>query len=254
MRPATLSVRALADLTIDDEPSFRHVGLYRDLKQRLLADRYTVRVLADRWDHALLLNLAFWDVRGQGDVVLDEPLPADVVCHMAWHHLAAKALGDGELPLAAEALLLGEAVASAFDLYLVGRLLGHAPGSAFLETQLPAMADVAEHAGVDEDAFASLMEGVRANPEAAFEELRQLLYDVTLGLWHAQDGAQALQVLAAGDRTRFGCLLHHYELANWLQHARAAPANGSAAKAVQVDALLRTGALGLDGLAERWLA
>ena len=38
-----------------------------------------------------------------------------------------------------EGFLLGESIASAFDMYLVGRLLGHSPDASFLETQVPAM-------------------------------------------------------------------------------------------------------------------
>ncbi len=247
----------LDELELEDEVSFRGVGLYRDLKSRLIRDAYKVRVLpaqAPRWDHALLLNLAFWEARGGGDILVDTVLAADVVCHIGWHHLAGAALADGEQPLAAEALLLGEAIASAFDLYLIGRLLGHAPDSTFLETQVAAMADVAESAGVDADAFADLMEQVRADPEGCFDELRCLLYDVLLGLLQATTADQALQVLLRCDGQRFACLLHHFELANWLQHARAAPHNASADKAIALDALLRQQKVPLDWLAAQWLA
>ena len=64
-----------------------------------------------------------------------------MVCHAAWHHVARKHFPAG--PLSADAMFLGEAVASAFDLYLVGRLLRHVPDAEFLETQVPAMTDVA---------------------------------------------------------------------------------------------------------------
>ena len=67
---------------------------------------------------------------------------ADVVAHAAWHYLAARALAPAAgRSLSVDALFLGEAIASAFDVYLVGRLLGHAPRSTFLETQVPAMAE-----------------------------------------------------------------------------------------------------------------
>ena len=45
------------------------------------------------------------------------------------------------------------AIASAFDVYLVGRLLGHAPASAFLASQVPAMAETASAAALSERAF-----------------------------------------------------------------------------------------------------
>src|SRR5438132_294788 len=85
---------------------------------------------------------------------------ASVAAHAAWHHLAAKAVGAS--PPAA--MFLGESIASAFDLYLVGRLMGHASDSEFLATQVPAMSDAAAGAGVDEDAFEALLHGVTEDP------------------------------------------------------------------------------------------
>lgn len=256
-RAPALRSMTIDQLTLEDEASFRHVGLYRDLKAQLVADGYRVRIMPEdrpRWDHALLLNLAFWDARGGGDLLVDEVLPADVVCHIAWHHLASKALADGQQPLSAQALLLGESVASAFDLYLVGRLLGHSPDSTFLETQLPAMADAAEGAGVSNSEFEALMESVRSNPEQAFEELRQLIYDVVTDMLHARTAEEALQALLRREGHRFGCLLHHYELANWLLHARMAPVNQSAATAERIDQAMRQAPVAIDWLAQTWLS
>src|SRR6202012_2696764 len=110
-------------------------------------------------DRVLFLNLTFWDPGEQGDVLASDVIPADVVTHVAWHHLARRALDKVGAGTSADALLLGEAIASAFDLHLVGRLLGHAPDAQFLETQVPAMAEVAEAAGLDEAGFEALLEG-----------------------------------------------------------------------------------------------
>jgi hypothetical protein len=221
--------RTVDALTIDDERSFRHVGLYADLKEILKRDAYTFRVLPERsrgrWDRALLLNLTFWGNAG-GDVLPDEHLAADVVTHAAWHHLAGRALasGPGAL-LSAEALFLGEAIASAFDLYLVGRLLGHAPESAFLQTQVPQMADAANAAGLSEEAFEAMLEGIVQDPERAFADLRELLSDATLALLGCRGMDDALGVLERFESHRFAALLHRYELSNWVLYARAyAPA------------------------------
>ncbi len=252
---STLRALPLAALTLQDEASFAHVGLYADLKARLLADDYHVTVLperAQRWDHALLLNLSFWDASGGGDVLVDEGLPADVLCHMAWHHLAAGALGPPGQPLSAPAMLLGESIASAFDLYLVGRLLGHAPDSDFLHSQLPAMADAAANAGVDADAFAAMLDDVRADPEAAFEALRRLIFDVSLALLSAENADQALAALLRFEDAPYACLLHHFELSSWLQHARAAPDNDSSTRAHALDQALRLAPVALDWLADHW--
>jgi hypothetical protein len=179
-RPATdpaqaFRRRTVDELTIEDERSFRHVALYADLKEVLRRAKYPFRVLPEglegRADRALLLNLTFWGADAGGDVLESDTLPADVVAHAAWHHLAAKALPHAGKPSVA-ALFLGEAIASAFDVYLVGRLLGHAPSSSFLETQVPAMAEATESAGLDEDGFESMLEAIASDPERAFADLR----------------------------------------------------------------------------------
>ncbi len=231
--PPAIRWATLDQLIIDDEPSFKHVGLYGDLKAILLQDGYRFRALAGdasgRWDRALFLNLTFWGADAGGDVLHEERIPADVVAHAAWHHLAARALAPSGVPsseepgapLSADALFFGEAIASSFDLYLVGRLLGHAPRSTFLETQVPALADAAAAAGLDDDAFDALLQSVAADPDRAFEDLRQLLFDAATTLLGAKDVEAALPLLARFDDHRFGALLHHYELSNWILYARA---------------------------------
>jgi hypothetical protein len=256
-----LETRTLDALTLEDERSFRHVELYADLKEVLRRDAYTFRVLppgpSARWDRALLLNLTFWGAASGGDVLVDETLPADVVAHCAWHHLAARALaaGPGE-PLSAEALFLGEAIASAFDVYLVGRLLGHAPHSSFLETQIPAMSDSADEAGLSEEGFDALLQGIVADPDRAFEDLRELLFDATSSLLACRSADEALVALASFDRHRFAPLLHRYELSNWVLYARAhaATALGPDPRVRAIDAALREAKVALDWLTANWIA
>jgi hypothetical protein len=255
-----LESRTLDALTIEDERSFRHVALYDGLKQALLRDGYRFRVAPPAhafWDRVAFLNLTFWDAAEQGDVLADDHLAADVVTHAAWHHLTHRALAEGGGttggPATADALFLGESIASAFDLYLVGRLLGHAPGSAFLETQVPAMADVAQAAGLPEDAFEALLATVAADPDRAFEDLRELLFDVTTAL-HPLRGADAAAAALAGfEGHRFQPLLHHFEVSNWLLYARAYAAEGSDPRARAIDAALRAAPVALDYLEERWV-
>src|SRR5580704_9245450 len=81
---------AIDELTIEDERSFRHVSLYADLKDVLRRDEYTFRVQRGRnvrRDRALLLNLTYWSPSDGGDILAEPSLPADVVTHVAWHHL-----------------------------------------------------------------------------------------------------------------------------------------------------------------------
>ncbi len=260
-QPPAVQLRScgLDDLVIDDEASFRHVGLYADLKEVLRRDGYAFRLLPasseGRWDRALLLNLTFWASGAGGDVLVDDHLSADVVAHVAWHHLASRALGSAGSPQSAEALFLGEAVASAFDVYLVGRLLGHAPRSTFLATQVPAMADAAGAAGLSHRAFEALLRRIAADPDRAFEDLRELLYDATSALFACATAADGLAALAAFDRHPFAALLHRYELSNWVLYARAyaGRAHGPDERARQVDRAMRGEADALGWLANAWL-
>jgi hypothetical protein len=246
----------LDEIHIEDEPSFRHVGLYEDLKQALRRDGYRFRV-PERgrasWDRVLFLNLTFWDPGEQGDVLPEASIPADVVAHVAWHHLARRALGPAGA--SADGLFLAESIASAFDLFLVGRLLGHAPDAAFLETQVPAMAEVAEAAGLPEEGFEALLSAVSADPDRAFEDLRQLLFDAATTLVGCAGVEAASPALAPLDGHRFGPLLHHYELSNWILYGRAhAAARLAPDPAVRAfDASLRAAPCSLDLLEREWL-
>jgi hypothetical protein len=253
--------REIDDLIIDDEKSFRHVALYEDLKKTLQNAHYTFRVMpkdsAARWERALLLNLTFWGASDGGDVLVDEHLPADVVAHAAWHHLSARALAseDGS-PLSADALFFGEAIASAFDVYLVGRLLGHSPDSTFLETQVAAMADAAFAAGVSEDDFETLIATIAKDPERAFEDLRQLLFDASCALMACADARAAMNVMERFDAHRFGALLHHYELSTWVLYARAyaSHALGADERVRTIDRKLRSESDSVEFLRARWIA
>ncbi len=218
----TLRTLGLDDLTIDDEVSFRHVALYDDLKRVLTRDAVRFRVPAPgegAWNRVLFLNLTFWGAGNSADVLVDEHIPADVVMHVAWHHLAKKALGDAGHT--ADGLFLGESIASAFDLYLVGRLLGHSPDAEFLETQVPALAAAAEASGLPARRFEALLAETTEDPERAFADLRELLFDATTSLIHAVNVDDAAERLAAFDTHRFAPFLHHYEISNWILFARA---------------------------------
>ncbi len=250
---------SLDDLHIEDEPSFRHIALYDELKQALRRDDYRFRVPLPEarasWDRVLFLNLTFWDVSEQGDVLVDDHLDADVVTHVAWHHLTRRALaGKGEA-LSAEGMLLGESIASAFDLYLVGRLLGNAPDAIFLETQVPSMTEAAAAAGLSEEGFEALLSSIADDPDRAFEDLRELLFDATTALLSCDGVNAAAEALARFDAHRFAPLLHHYELSTWILYARAyAPRErGVDPKVRAIDEALRKAPVALDWLEDAWI-
>lgn len=245
MRAVTLD-----DLTIHDEAAFAGIGAWRALRARLRADGFAFRVAERPWPRVLFLNLTYWNAAAPSDVLEDDSIEADVVSHAAWHHAARTALAvDGRMSV--EALFLGEAIASAFDVYLIGRLMGRV-ACGFLETQVPAMAEAAAEMGAD-DAFESLLDGWCADPDAAFESLRQLLFDASCAVFAARDAASADAALDAFRAHPCAPLLHHFELSNWLLYARAYgdPAPDPGARAL--DAALRQAPSSVDWLAARWL-
>jgi hypothetical protein len=254
---AELEAVRLQDLDVLDASSFAHVGIYRALRRWLERRDHTFLVPRGApmsFARALVLNLAFFDPAAPRDVLPERALPADVLAHVAWHAVAAERLWS-----TVEGRLLGEAIASAFDLYLVGRLLGRAPDSDFLATQVPALADAASEAGLDEAGFERLLEDVASDPDRAFEDLRALLVDVLCDLVRARGPEEALAALARRDQHRFAPLLHHYELASWVLAARATPEPPVAALAdpagdpAAVDAELRAATSSVDWLESRWI-
>ena len=213
----------LNDLAIVDHATMDGVDVYPALTQRLVDDAYPFLVAAPQggtedWARVLFLNLTYWG--GEGDVLCDDAIAADVVAHVGWHHAIAQTLHPTGPPTVS-ALAFGEAVASAFDIYLIGHLLKQSLHTELLATAVPRIRDVALDSGLDEDAVDNLLIDIAADPEAAFESLRALLFDVTRALVDCTTVEQGADVLDAVREHRFACLLHHFEVSNWVLHMQA---------------------------------
>ena len=253
----------LDDLTIDDEAAFRGVALYHRLKEALRASGHRFKVPGAgetaSWDRALFLNLTYWSPTEEASVLVDDHVAPDVIAHTALHHVVGRALDGVGAAGSAAALLFAEAIASAFDLYLVGRLLTIAPDSEFIASQVPIMSEATTQAGLDEAAFARLLESVAAAPERAFEDLRALLVDAGTALLACNDAEAAHVVLERFKGHRFAPLIHHYQLSNWILYTRAyargaAPAQPGADDAVHaLDRTLRASPDSLAWLDAHWL-
>jgi hypothetical protein len=217
----------LDELTVDDEASFRHVAIYERLKTVLRRSEHRFKIASvgenTSWDRVLFLNLTFWSGSDESSVLCDEHIAPDVIAHTALHHVVGRELAKVSPPGSPSpaALLFSEAIASAFDLYLVGRLVRNAPDSDFITSQVPIIAEAAEQAGLDEAAFAQLIEGVCDEPERAFEDMRALLVDAGAKLYGCADAEQAHVTLESFGGHRFAPLLHHFQLSNWILYTRA---------------------------------
>ena len=250
----------LDELTIDDERSFRGVALYGRLKEALRASGHRFKVAGPgenaSWDRALFLNLTYWSPTEEASVLVDDHVAPDVVAHTALHHVVSRALARAAAADSPAGLLFTEAVASAFDLYLVGRLLPIAPDSDFVTSQVPVMGEAAEQAGLDEAGFARLLEGVAAAPERAFEDLRALLVDAGTALLACTDAGAGHVALEDLGGHRFAPLLHHYQLSNWILYSRAYARASAESDAVvrALDRELRSSPDSLAWIEARWLA
>ena len=254
-RPATLD-----ELTIDDRAPITGVAIYQRLETFLRGSghRFLIPEAGRQasWDRALFLNLTYWSVEAGADVLCDDHVPADVVAHVAWHELATRQLARAaRTPPSSAALFFAESIASAFDLYLVGRLLPRAAESDFLATQVPLMAECADNAGLPEVGFTALLEEVTRAPERAFEDLRALLFDAATALVACETAGRAQGVLEELAGHRFAPLLHHYQLSNWILYARAYGDRSSAPDEVvrALDRTLREAPVSLDWLDQNWV-
>ena len=126
---------ALDELKIDDEASFKHVAIYHRLKEALRKSEHRFKVAGvgenASWDRVLFLNLTFWSSADDASVLCDDHIAPDEIAHTALHHVVGREVARVSASGAPSpaALLFSEAIASAFDLYLVGRLLPNAPKS-----------------------------------------------------------------------------------------------------------------------------
>ena len=256
-RPATLD-----ELSIDDRPSVTGVAIYLRLETFVRRSGHRFLIPTDRqavsWDRALFLNLTYWNAEAGADVLCDARIPADVVAHVGWHELASREIAGAGAPRAAPsvaALFFAESIASAFDLYLVGRLLALHPDSDFIATQVPLMAECAGDAGLPEAAFHAMLEEVARDPERAFEDLRALLFDAAVALVACETASAAQAALEGLCARRFAPLLHHFQLSNWILYARAYAARTPEPDAIvsALDRTLRQAPVSLDWLDEHWL-
>jgi hypothetical protein len=258
LAPQRFRLVKLDELTIDDRSSFTGIAIYGRLERVLRRSAHGFRIpdgpRAVSWDRALFLNLTYWNEEEGADVLTDDHIPADVVAHVGWHEVVSRELArrrssPSVLP-GAEAIFLAESIASAFDLYLVGRLLPTAPECDFVTTQVPLMAECAGEAGLPEAGFSALLEEVVRQPEHAFEDLRALLFDAATTLVVCPGAMQAQAVLEGLADRRFAPLLHHYQLSNWILYARAyAPHSlGTDAVAIEMDRALRQAPVSLEWL------
>ena len=110
--------------------------------------------------------------------------------------------------------------------------------------------------GAAQSGFAALLEEVTRAPERAFEDLRALLFDAASALVACETATAANAALEQLGGHRFGPLLHHYQLSNWILYARAYADRSSAPDEVvgALESNAEEAPVSLDWLEQSWLA
>jgi hypothetical protein len=115
------------------------------------------------------------------------------------------------------------------------------------------MAEAAEDAGVSEEDFERLLARTAEEPELAFEQTRQLLFDASRALVSVSSPREADELLQSFERRPFGPLLHHYEWATWVLRTRLDGPSPNDEKAIELDRELRELPRSLDWLEKHWV-
>ncbi|MDP3274756.1 MAG: hypothetical protein Q8Q09_06130 [Deltaproteobacteria bacterium] len=259
MRPRGFYQLTLDALRIDDEHVFESVEHFVALRETVREAGLTFRVAPEasvhaEWSRVLFLNLTYWHgSEGNSDALASRNIPADVVTHVAWHYLAQRALlGD----FTGESMLMGECIASAYDLFLLGSLWCKKVDCDFVSALREALFAMFEEQGMTHHEFELWLDGLAHDPERAFEDLRALLFDLCVGLLASKSLDDAVAVFDAHSDRRFAGIVHHYELSNWLLHTRAYAATrlDMDPQVRALDASLRAAARPVQWLADTWIA
>lgn len=257
-REGAFEVRHLGDLEIVDDELLQAVPHYDVLKAVVAASGVAFRVMPEeasaRSDQALLLNVVFWDASLVDDVIERPAVGAYSLPHIAWHYLASRELRRaGSAALSVDAQILGEAIASAFDLFTLGHLLRAAPTHALTKALVDGVQGPALAAGRSLDVLRGLLAGVRDEPEAAFADLRELLFVATRALYDAETSSDAFEVLQQVDEHPLGCVFFRHRVADWLLQIRASKGAAEDPETQAFAAALGEQPAPIAWLLERWL-
>lgn len=116
------------------------------------------------------------------------------------------------------------------------------------------MADTALDAGLSEEDFEELLQGLARDSDRAFTDSYSLLVDATAALFSADTAEAGHAALAALDQRPLASLLHRFELSNWVLYARAfGDASPDARARRRSIAPFREAPVSLDWLEREWV-
>lgn len=211
--------QTLPELTILERDAFIRAGIDLLILSEAVVEHDNLRFhcLPKRAGQARLVNLLAWQL-GDGVEVLDgAAIHADQVVHIATHRVMNGQLGHTD-PFA---MLAGEAVASASDIYLLGCLAAAGEETDFLADTLESFAMYCELYSPDgEQALERLLIDVRHQPFQTMAHLAQYLFASCTDLWCAHALENTIQAVSALADHPYYPLIHHYNATNWVLNTR----------------------------------
>ena len=225
----------LEDLEVYEAETYRKANIkLLDYAHLLLSQMQTKAILfADSKGIARIANLLLWEA-GKGQEFIDgHGIYADQLIHSAIHQLLEHVLGSKH-PLN---MLFAECLASASDIYLLGKLSQAGQETDFLHDTLESYGSYYElYAHQDED-FVTTLNAIRRKPFETMIALADYLFEFCEPLLYPQTVRDSTLPLVMAERCHFYPLVHHYNISNWILTIRGKHAKPPSAPPAALDAI-----------------
>ena len=210
MKPEAL---ALSDLAIDEADAFRRAGI--DLLDAALPLLKNHRfIVTPGKGLARLADLLNWRAGALCEHIDRRGVSADQVIHFAIHHVLDQNLEENH----PGAVLLAECLASASDLYLLGKLSQAGEETAFLSDTIESMCSYYEMYAAEPDHLEQFFAAFLENPFETMVETACFLFHFGAAFLKSEPDLAVLTRFSENARYP---LVHHYNLTNWILTIRA---------------------------------
>ena len=215
MPPEVLTIEALE---VFEEDRFRRAGieLYDLAFGFLRRTGVQFRILPQGMGLSRVVNHLIWQADHHLEFLDGKIIHPDQVIHVATHCLLDRLWPEA----GPERLLLAETLASATDLYLLGKLMRAGEEATFLEDTLGSFDYYFELYGSTSPPLEELLQTIHDAPFRAMMDLSDYLFRFCLPFLRGTIDEQTL-TRSVEKNQPFYPLIHHYHVTNWILNLRA---------------------------------
>ena len=206
-------ILALTDLTIYEAEPFRRaeIGLL-DAALLVLKDHRFIHLPGKGLSK--MVDLLNWRAGARCEHIESRGIFADQAVHFAIHHVLEGVLG-GRQP---QTVLLAECVASASDMYLLGKLSEAGEETGFLSETIESYCSYYEMYAAEAEQLEHLLSAFLDDPFKTMAETAIFLFSFGTALLGPNWNRAVLTEMTANP---YYPLVHHYNLTNWILSIRA---------------------------------